>query len=80
MRRLSFKSESSYINPQNKLSIVIDVNKVVFINSLGDITALRLNNSGYYGKLQHNYTAIKEDLFTLKNSELVLSKKHIFFK
>ncbi len=75
----SFKSESSYINSQNKLSMVIDVNKVVFINSLGDITALRLNNGRLLWQTPTQLTAIKEDSFTLKNSELVLSKKNIYF-
>ena len=75
----NFKSESSYINSQNKLSLIIHENKIIFINSLGDITALNLNNGRLLWQTPTQTNSIIEDAFSLKNSELVLNNKNIYF-
>ena len=75
----SFKSESSYINSQNKLSMVIDENKIIFINSLGDITALNQKNGRLLWQTPTQSNTITEDSFSLNNSEIVFNKKNIYF-
>ncbi len=75
----NFKSESTFINSPRKLSLIIDDEKVIFINSLGDITAVDAQKGSLLWQTPTQRNSLIEDAFSLKNSDLVLSKKRIFF-
>ena len=44
----NFKTENPFIKSQKKLSLVIKGELVFFINSIGDLTALNINNGSLY--------------------------------
>ena len=73
------KSENNIIKSTKKISIVINKDKVIFNNSVGDISALDINN----GNLKwiiitgDKDTSIKP--YLLKLSELVISKNSLIF-
>jgi len=74
----SFKTEKPFIKSQKKNSLVIKNDKIIFNNSLGDITALNL----YTGELRwqtptQKKSIIDEALF-LKTADLVVGKNSIF--
>ena len=74
----SFKTEKPFIKSQKKNSLVIKNDKIIFNNSLGDITALDL----YTGELRwqtptQKKSIIDEALF-LKTADLVVGKNSIF--
>ncbi len=75
----NFKSEKSFINSQQKLSMVIDSNKLVFINSLGDLTALDLRNGFLLWQTPTQSNVLFENAFSLKNSDIILNKKVVYF-
>ena len=74
-----YKSENSIIKSTKKISIVIDKDKVIFNNSVGDVIALDINN----GNLRWITTTSDRDSsikpFLLKLSQLVIDDGSIFF-
>ena len=52
-------TEKSFVNSHKKLSMIIKNEKIIFTNSLGDITALDKNN----GKLQWQISTLKSRMF-----------------
>lgn len=73
------KSENNIIKSTKKISIVINKDKVIFNNSVGDISALDINN----GNLKWIITTGDKDTlikpYLLKLSELVISKNSLIF-
>ena len=59
--------------------MVINNDKIFFINSIGDITAVNIDNGELIWQLPTQNTSIYESAFTLKNSDLVLDKENLFF-
>ena len=75
----NFKSESPFINSQQKFSLIVKDKKIVFINSLGDVTAVNIENGNLLWQTPTQSNSIYENTFLLKNSDLVLEKNSIFF-
>ena len=75
----SFRTERSFIKSQQKLSLIVNKNKVIFINTLGDVSALNIDNGDLLWQTPTQSNAIYENAFSLKNSDLVLENKSIYF-
>ena len=74
----SFKTDKPFIKSQKKNSLVLKNNKVIFNNSLGDITALDLYTGDLVWQTPTQKKAIYEDALFLKNADLVIGKNSIF--
>ena len=74
----SYKTDKPFIKSQKKNSLVIKNDKVVFNNSLGDITALDLYTGELKWQTPTQKKAIYEEALFLKNSDLVVGKNSIF--
>ncbi len=75
----NFNTENPFIKSKKKLSLVIKGELVFFINSIGDLTALNINNGSLYWQTPTQSNLIYQDAFTLENSDLVFANDSIFF-
>ena len=75
----NFKSENSFIKSQQKLSLIINNNRVVFINTLGDVSSVDINNGKLLWQTPTQSNEIYESSFSLQNSDLIVAKNNIFF-
>ena len=75
----SYKTEKPLIKSQKKMSIIIKENKVIFINTLGDITALDTLSGRLLWQLPTQSKSIYEDAMFLKISDMVLEDNSVFF-
>tara|TARA_Y100000741_G_C18251111_1_gene557339 strand:- start:60 stop:1412 length:1353 start_codon:yes stop_codon:yes gene_type:complete len=75
----NYKTEQSFIKSQKKLSLIIVNNKVLFSNSIGDITAVDANNGNLIWQTPTQSSAIYEDSFSLKTSDLIADKNSVLF-
>ena len=75
----NFKSEKSFIKSQQKLSFIINENKLVFINTLGDLSSIDINTGNLGWQTPTQSSAIYENYFSLKNSDLIAENETIYF-
>ena len=75
----NFKTEKSFIKSQQKLSFIINSNKVVFINTLGDLSSIDIKTGNMVWQTPTQSTSIYENYFSLKNSDLISANNTIFF-
>ncbi len=75
----NFKTEKSFIKSQQKLSFIINNNKVVFINTLGDISSVDITNGNLVWQTPTQSSSIYENYFSLKNSDLISQNNTIYF-
>jgi len=75
----SFKSEKSFIKSQQKLSFIINENNLVFINTLGDLSSIDIETGNLVWQTPTQSSAIYENYFSLKNSDLIAENKTIYF-
>ena len=75
----NFKTENSFIKSQKKLSIILKDEIVFFINNLGDVTALDVNNGSLVWQTPTQSNLIYQDAFSLENSDLVFENNTIYF-
>ncbi len=75
----NFKTENSFIKSQKKLSIILKDEIVFFINNLGDVTALDVNNGSLVWQTPTQSNLIYQDAFSLENSDLVFENDTIYF-
>ena len=75
----SYKTEKTLIKSQKKISIIIKDNKVIFANSLGDITAIDSNSGKLLWQTPTQSKSVYEDAMFLKISDLVLANNSIIF-
>ena len=75
----SFQTENSFIKSEKKLSIVIKDEIIFFVNNLGDITALDVNNGSLVWQTPTQSNMIYENAFSLENSDLVFENNTIYF-
>ncbi len=75
----SYKSEKSFIKSQQKLSFIINDNKLVFINTLGDLSSIDIETGNLVWQTPTQSSAIYENYFFLKNSDLIVENKTIYF-
>ena len=75
----NFKTEKSFIKSQQKLSLIINNNKVVFINTLGDISSIDIETGNLVWQIPTQSSTIYENYFTIKNSDLISANNTIYF-
>jgi len=75
----NFDTENPFIKSKKKLSLVIKGELVFFINSIGDLTALNINNGSLFWQTPTQNNIIYQDAFTLENSDLVFANDSIYF-
>jgi len=75
----SYKTENVLIKSQKKLSIKIENEIVYFNNSIGDITALDVEQGKLIWQLPTQNNNIYAQSFSLKGSDLTIDKKSIYF-
>ena len=73
------KTETTFINSQKKLSLVIVDNKVYFNNSIGDISAVDIESGNLIWQIPTQSSEIYEDTFFLKTSDLIADNNSILF-
>jgi len=74
----SFGTEKSFIKSQQKLSLIIQNELVIFIDIFGDINALDINTGNLIWQSQTINEDIFESAFLLKSSRLVYDDKTIY--
>mgnify|MGYP001193346602 CR=1 FL=1 len=75
----SIKTDQSFIKSQKKLSLVIVKDKVFFSNSIGDITSVNIESGNLEWQTPTQSSAIYEDAFYLKTSDLITDNRSILF-
>ena len=75
----NFDTENPFIKSKKKLSLVTKGELVFFINSIGDLTALNINNGSLFWQTPTQSNIIYQDAFTLENSDLVFANDSIYF-
>ena len=75
----NFITENPFIKSKKKLSLIIKGELVFFVNSIGDLTALNINNGSLYWQTPTQSNLIYQDAFTLENSDLVFANDSIYF-
>ncbi len=75
----NYKTEKSFIKSQQKLSLVINEDKLTFINTLGDLSSIDINTGQLLWQTPTQSSDIYENYFLLKNSDLILSNRTIYF-
>ena len=75
----SFQTESALIRSQKKLSMVIVEDVIYFNNSLGDISAVRINDGELLWQLPTQSDVLYESSFSLETSDIITDNKDLFF-
>ena len=75
----NFKTENSFIKSEKKLSIVIKDEIIFFVNNLGDVTALDVNNGSLVWQTPTQTNTIYQNAFSLENSDIVFENNTIYF-
>ena len=75
----SYKTENFFIKTNKKLSIILNDDKIIFNNSIGDITALDINNGSLIWQTPTQNNQIYADTITLSTSSLVSDQEYIIF-
>ena len=73
------KTEKSFIKSQQKLSLIISNNRVVFVNTLGDVSSIDINTGSLLWQTPTQSSAIYENSFSLKNSDIIVENNNIYF-
>ena len=74
----SVKTEKSLVRSQEKLSMVIIDEKIIFNNSIGDITAVDVNSGQMIWQTPTQSSLIYDDTFFLKTSVIVADKNAVY--
>jgi len=75
----NFETENPFIKSKKKLSLIIKGELVFFINNIGDLTALNINNGSLFWQTPTQSNVIYQDAFALENSDLVFANDTIYF-
>ena len=75
----NFQTESALIRSQKRLSMVIVEDVIFFNNSLGDISAARINDGELLWQLPTQSDVLYESAFSLETSDIITDKKNLFF-
>ena len=73
------KTEKSFIKSQQKLSLIISNNRVVFVNTLGDVSSIDIDTGNLLWQTPTQNSAIYENSFSLKNSDIIVENNNIYF-
>ena len=74
-----FITGKSFIKSQQKLSLIISNNKIIFINTLGDVSAIDISSGSLLWQTPTQSSAIYENSFLFKNSDLISANNSIYF-
>ena len=74
----NYKSETSFIKSTIKSSLIIKDNKVIFINSLGDINALNLKNGNLLWQTSTQNNPVFEEAFSVIYSDIISHEENIY--
>ena len=72
------KTEKILVRSQEKLSMVIVDEKIIFNNSIGDITAVDINSGQIIWQTPTQSSLIYDDTFFLKTSVIVADKNSVY--
>ncbi len=75
----NFKTENTFIKSQKKLSVIIKDEIVYSLNTLGDLTALNINDGSLVWQTPTQSNEIFLNAFSLKNSEMIFNNENIYF-
>ena len=75
----NIKTENTLIRSQKKLSMIIVKNLLYFNNSLGDISAVNIDQGELSWQLPTQSSLIYESTFSLENSDIVTDGNTLFF-
>ena len=75
----NIKTENSLIRSQKKLSMVIVNDLLYFKNSLGDISAVKINDGELLWQLPTQSNLIYESAFSLETSDIITDGNALFF-
>ena len=75
----SFQTESALIRSQKRLSMVIVEDVIYFNNSLGDISAVQINDGELLWQLPTQSDVLYESAFSLETSDIITDNKDLFF-
>ena len=75
----NFETENPFIKSKKKLSLITKGELVFFINNIGDLTAVNINNGSLFWQTPTQSNVIYQDAFTLENSDLVFANDSIYF-
>ena len=75
----SYESENTLIKSTKRFSFVIDKQKLIFLNSVGDINALDVKNGNLIWQTPTRNNSIKEDAFSTVYSDIVFDKNIVYF-
>ena len=75
----NIKTEKPLIRSQKKLSMVIVDEKIYFNNSIGDISAVDIQNGKLLWQLPTQSSLIYESAFSLETSDLITDSQSLFF-
>ena len=75
----NIKTDNSLIRSQKKLSMVIVDNLLYFKNSIGDISAVNINQGELLWQLPTQSSLIYQSAFSLETSDIITDGKTLFF-
>ena len=75
----NFQTETALIRSQKRLSMVIVEDVIYFNNSLGDISAVRINDGELLWQLPTQSDLLYESAFSLETSDIITDNKDLFF-
>ena len=75
----NFQTESALIRSQKRLSMVIVEDVIYFNNSLGDISAVGINDGELLWQLPTQSDLLYESAFSLETSDIITDNKDLFF-
>jgi outer membrane protein assembly factor BamB len=75
----NLQTEDSFTISNAKFSLILISNKVIFSNSIGDITAVDIDTGLIIWQLPTQSSSIMNETYSFKNSKLVSDGKSIFF-
>ena len=72
------KTDSFLIQSKKRLSLVVTPDKVIFINKVGDITAVDISDGELRWQTPTQDTAVHAGSFSVSNSDLVLDNQNLY--
>ena len=75
----NFQTETSFIRSQKKLSMAVMEGVIYFNNSLGDISAINIDDGGLIWQSPTTNNLIVDSAFSLETSDIVLDGENLFF-
>ena len=75
----NLQTEDSFTLSNNKNSLIILDNSIIFNNSIGDITSVNINTGRILWQLPTQNSSIVNEAYNFKNSKLVSDGESVFF-